>query len=84
MMTLETLKEMEPHKVFATGTADNIYNEPIRWIAKRGYIHDWAIYYGNIDKTVEEIQSNGNKMRTPSIIQRLVPCNEEALIMYRQ
>jgi hypothetical protein len=84
MMTLEILEAMEPHSVIATGTADNIYNTPIRWVAKRGFIHDWAIYYGEESQTVEQIKSYGSKVRAESIIQRLVPCDDAMLKMYRQ
>lgn len=54
ILTLEMLKAMKPHTVFATGITDNspdgifMTNENIgkklMWVAKRGEIHDWAIY----------------------------------------
>ena len=84
MITLEELKAMEPHSVFATGTADNIYQEPIRWIAKRGFVHDCAIYYGNINDSIDRIKDWGTKIHAVSVIQRLVPCDEQVLEMYRQ
>ena len=55
MLTLEQLKEMPAGCAFATGTIENspegffVTREQqgrlIRWVAKRGGIHDWAIYY---------------------------------------
>jgi hypothetical protein len=83
MITLEELKAMPPHTVFATGTADNIYQEPIRWVAKRGFIHDWAIYYGNIDDSIDKITDWGTKLRTTSVIHRLVPSDDSMFAMYR-
>ena len=86
MMTLEELKKMEPHTVFATGVTEDprIFREPVKWIAKRGLIHDWAIYYDRPEKTLDEIQSWGSKLHSLNIIKDLVPCDEEMLNMYRQ
>jgi hypothetical protein len=47
-LILEDLKRMEPGTIFARGVG--YYPElhthgNIRWVAKRGQIHDWAIYY---------------------------------------
>lgn len=85
MMTLEELKNMEPHSVFATGITEDprIFTEPVKWIAKRGLIHDWAIYYDRPEKTVAQIQSWGTKLYSTSIVKDLVPCDEEMIKMYR-
>lgn len=52
ILTLETLKQMPPHSIIAHGeTIDNPdginidnSNHNLYWVAKRGEIHDWAIY----------------------------------------
>ena len=52
MLSLKQLQDMPPHTVFATGTTSddaagiNMANTgaQLRWVAKRGQIHDWAIY----------------------------------------
>lgn len=86
MMTLEELKQMPSNTVFATGVVqdERLFREPVRWVAKRGVIHDWAIYYDKEFKTVEQVTSWGTKLYSPSIIEELVPCDNEMLKMYRQ
>ncbi len=84
-MTLEELKSMPPHTVFATGVTsdDRLFREPVRWIAKRGYIHDWAIYYDREERTLDEVASRGSKVYSPGVIKDLVSCDEEMMKMYR-
>lgn len=86
MMTLKNLKDLPSHEVFASGiTSDErLFTEPVRWIAKRGYIHDWAIYYGKQEKTEDEIMKWGSKLYSRSIIKDLVVCDEEMMEMYRE
>ncbi len=58
----------------------------IRWVATRGGIHDWAIYYHLIDWinwTDEMIKKNGDKMHNEKSIKKCVPCDDEAFAMYR-
>jgi hypothetical protein len=86
MMTLEELKVMPSNTVFASGITQDprLFKEPVKWIAKRGVIHDWAIYYDVTNKSEDQIKSWGTKLYSPSIIKELVPCDEEMLKMYRQ
>lgn len=59
-LTLDALKAMEPHTIFASGEGliehpwfndATVTLEPdgrstrVRWVAVRGGIHDWAIYH---------------------------------------
>lgn len=85
-MTLEELKQMPSNTVFASGITNDerLFREPVKWIAKRGVIHDWAIYYDKAFKSEDQIKSWGTKLYSPSIIKELVPCDEEMLQMYRQ
>jgi len=91
MLTLQQLKDMEPDTVFATSiTTDgydavNMYGkgQELRWVATRGGIHDWAIYIAPIDWTEEMVKSNGDKVHNRESIKKLVPCDDEALEMYR-
>ena len=85
MITLEHLKEMEPHVIFASGIShdERIFTEPVRWIAKRGYIHDWAIYYDRQEKSIEDVTRWGNKLYSRNIIKDLVVCDDEMMKMYR-
>ena len=53
------------------------------WVAKRGYIHDWAIYITWKTNGLDYCISNGDKLFNPNVIRRLVPCDDEAFKMYR-
>lgn len=93
MLTLEQLQKMPPKTVFASGVIENspdgVYmtsNDPgrlLRWAARRGGIHDWAIYILWAERTQEEVLSFGDKVTTEGNIKKLVPCDDEAFKMYR-
>ena len=70
----------------------------VKWVAIRGGIEDWAIYHSmdaNICKedyfdcnchlraTEEMISDHGAKLHDIERIKEFVPCDEEALEMYR-
>ena len=90
MLTLENLEEMNPG-IFARGETsvedywDASKEMQVRWVAVRGGIHDWAIYYKLVkeDWTENMIRDQGDKMRNPNSIKKCVPCDEEAFKMYR-
>jgi hypothetical protein len=94
-LTLEMLKAMPPNFTFETGEKVYLINEVthellwIRWVAQRGGIHDWAIYYvhGTYDKLDEwpfsKIKTNGMKSYDSTLIRELVPCTDEAFDWYR-
>lgn len=91
MLTLEDLKNMEPKAIIAKGEAldspigINMTNsgKMLRWIAVRGAIHDWCIYYHLADKNYEWIRGFGDKVTSEENIKRLVPCSIEAFEKYR-
>ena len=93
MLTLDKLKEMEPGTVFATGIISNSpegvymtderYGDKLRWVAKRGGIHDWAIYIGWEEKSLEYVKDYGDKVYNEFNIKKLVPCTDEAYKQYR-
>jgi len=85
MLTIEDLKEMEPGTIIATGVTENdyLYHKPVRWVAKRGRVHDWAIYYDKEEKNQFEVENWGNKCFTEAVIKELVPCDDAAMRMYR-
>lgn len=91
MLTLKLLKSLEPHSIFATGICENspagafITDDggELRWVAVRGQIHDWAIYVGRVDQSEEDLRDVGDKIYTEQYITNLVPCDTEALKMYR-
>lgn len=91
MLTLEQLKAMPPHTIFATGIAidneDGLFmantGEELRWVAVRGGIHDWAIYCHFADRNSNWIRSYGDKVTMKNHIKKLVPCDDESFAMYR-
>ena len=83
-----------PQGIFAQGlTIDspegiNMANtqKPIKWVAVRGYIYDWAIYADNPYSPrydYEGVRDMGDKVHDRDTIKKLVPCDDEALKMYR-
>lgn len=71
----------------------------VKWVAIRGGIHDWCIYHSmdaNITKadyfdnpehlkaSDERILKYGAKLYQMDKVQKFVPCDEEALSMYRR
>jgi hypothetical protein len=84
-LSLEDLKNMEPGTVFANGVTldERLYHKPVRWLAKRGRIHDWAIYYHLEEKSLAWVETSGDKCFTEGVIKELVPCDEKAFKMYR-
>jgi hypothetical protein len=84
-LTFNKLKEMPPHAVIASGVTHDprLYKDPVRWVAKRGYIHDWTIYYHHEHHSEDYVKTSGDKCFTHDVIKELVPCDEEAFQMYR-
>ena len=90
MLTLKKLKAMKKG-IFAEGFAEdspagiNMENtgEALHWVAVRGTIHDWAIYCHLTDNSSEYVRDWGNKVHDRETVQKLVPCDKEALAMYR-
>jgi len=85
MLTKEMLEAMPPDTIFATGVVNEpgLYKEPVRWVAVRGGIWDWAIYYHKEESSIEFVRNHGDKCFTEEIIKSLVPCDETAFKLYR-
>jgi hypothetical protein len=77
-LTVEKLKEMKPHTIFASGELLKS-----KWVAARGGICDWAIYYGDINDSLTSIALQGDKIYDRELIEFLVPVDKEALLLYR-
>jgi hypothetical protein len=85
-LTLDILKSMEPGLIFAEGYCfDDRLNHDfdLHWVAKRGEIHDWAIYYHKAELSTSEVAECGDKSFTKEVIRELAPCTDEAFEMYR-
>ena len=92
MLTIEKLKAMKPHTIFAKGEFIDVKDginisgikRKMRWIAVRGDVHDWAVYCSLANINWEGVIRWGDKINTKSYIKKLVPCDDEALEMYRR
>jgi len=85
MLTLQKLKDMSNGQIIAQGVTLNrrLHSEPVKWIAIRGGIYDWSIYYHLAEKSDFFIKTQGDKCTTYKVIKELVPCDDEAFGMYR-
>lgn len=93
ILTVEMLESMDPYSVIASGVVDNspegIFvtryhpEEKVMWVAKRGYIHDWTIYYHWEKYEQRYVLEHGDKLFNRETIRRLVPCTDEAFLLYR-
>jgi len=91
MITLQNLIDMEPLTIFDSGrTVDNACGvnmansgRILKYVACRGYIHDWSIYVGFEHESDEYIKDYGDKVTNERNIKKLVPCDDEAFNMYR-
>jgi len=94
MMTIEDLNQVAPQTIFKTGVVinspDDIYmtdhrlGEPMRYVACRGKINDWAIYIDWAEKSEIHIKNHGQKIYSDDIIRKLIPCDEDMLNQYRK
>ena len=111
MITLQQLKDMKPNIIFAKGQGKILhpwFNEaknvdennetPVKWVAIRGGIHDWAIYHSmdanitmadyfddpsHLQAPNETIARAGAKLHNEERIKEFVPCDDESFKMYR-
>ena len=92
-LTLEKLEAIEPGTMFATGFAmDNsdglnmaATGKKLKWCAVKGHgHHDWAIYCHFAQMDDDYVRRSGDKVNSEINIRRLVPCDDEALALYRR
>lgn len=85
MLDMQMLKAMPPDTTFAVGIVkdERLYKEPVAWVAIRGRIEDWAIYYHKELYGFDYISKYGDKCFIKGLIQELVPCDDEAFKAYR-
>lgn len=59
--------------------------KPLKVIAVKGQINDWAIYVESMEKTqsYEQVKDWGNKIHNKETIKLLVDCDKEVLERYR-
>lgn len=60
----------------------------VRWVAQKGDVEDWCIYYQNpsegfLASDFEEVALTGDKLHHPLWVMRLVPATAEMMQLYR-
>lgn len=92
-MTKEEFDALPRGEVFATGTFPNspegLYmtntreGDTLRWVAKKGYGNDWAVYCHWSEHSVEWVTEHGDKVHNELHIRKCVPCTKEVFSLYR-
>jgi hypothetical protein len=90
-LTKAEFDKLPDGQVFATGVLPNspeglfMTNNggELRWVAKKGWGYDWAIYCHWCDKSPEWIEQHGDKVHAEEHIKRCVNCDDELFKMYR-
>ncbi len=95
MLTLELFKQIPDGDVFAMGILPDSLEginmsgsgKLLRWIAKKGYANDWAIYCSFHDTpyehSMEFIKAEGDKVHDTQNILACVNCDTKVLDLYR-
>ena len=91
MLTLKEFDALPLGEVFATGVLPNslegifMTNDggELRWVAKKGWGHDWAIYCHWISHNFKWVTEHGDKVHQENHIKRCVPCGNEVFKIYR-
>lgn len=91
MLTIEKFNCIEPGEIFASDIIDNstegilmtMNGGKLRWLAKKGYGNDWAIYCHWACRDIKYIEQQGDKVSMQEYIKRCVNCTDEVLNLYR-
>ena len=86
-------------KVSQGGTLeDDGRSTKVKWVAVRGTINDWAIYHSmdanlvradyfddpmHLKASIDQIRRGGAKLVNVVDVKKFVPCDDEALALYR-
>ena len=85
MLDMKMLEAMPAHTIFASGITNltRLWKDDVRWVAKKGGVVDWAIYYHKAEYDMEYVAAYGDKCFTKEVIRELVPCTDNAFKRYR-
>ncbi len=93
MLTLENFNKINNGSVFANGVLKNSPDElymtnfnlgkKVKWLAKKGYGNDWAVYCHWDEYSLEYVEKNGDKVTSKENILKCIQCDEEVLKLYR-
>jgi hypothetical protein len=88
---IEDFKMFFEGQIFASGVLPNSPEGlfmtrdggELRWVAKKGWGNDWAVYCHWSYHSEQYVAEHGDKVLTPEYIQRCVPCSDEVMSRYR-
>lgn len=91
MMTLIDFEKIPNGVVFANGVLPNSEEGifmtrnggDLRWVAKKGGGHDWAIYCFWSSYSEWYVAQHGDKVLNKTHIMRCVPCDDDVFKLYR-
>lgn len=87
--TIKDFSEVVKGEIFLKGdiefNSEYWGDKPVRWIAKRGALNDWAMYYLPICSGLEldDIRMNGSKMLA-TVAAQIINCSDEVKDLYRR
>lgn len=82
-LTVKFLKAMKSGTLIGRGLA-TVNGTEIKWLAVRGKVVDWAIYYSTVvASSYDFVKENGLKMGNEKSIRALVSCDDAAFARYR-
>jgi len=95
MLTIIDFDKIPYGTVFAQGTernapgeiymTDYFHNRMLKWVAKKGWGNDFAVYVSWDDKsTYQECAECGDKVMDIDTVKRLIKCDDEVIKRYRK
>jgi len=93
MIDMELFNKIPDGTVFLTGLTINDPNgvymtnnrlgDLLMFVAKKGYGHDWTLYFGWMEMGADYIAMNGDKSTFDENIRRCVNVTEDVFKLYR-
>tara|TARA_R100001082_G_C4272992_1_gene120565 strand:- start:300 stop:608 length:309 start_codon:yes stop_codon:yes gene_type:complete len=63
--------------------AQDTKGKKMSWVATKGQIDDWAVYYHFFTEDTDYVKDSGLKLYNENNIKKLVPCTDEVFELYR-
>ena len=90
-LTQELLDATPPDGLICAGIAmdaeDGLFmtgsNKELKWVAKKGYGKDWAVYTHFSSNSIDFVLSAGDKVQSKSNLMKILDFSEEIYSKYR-
>ncbi len=91
LLTIKEFDDIQDGNIFRVGKLKDIpgqfyvssFGQYLKFVAVKGVINDWTIYYGRETLSTDYIMKHGNKVQSDENIRKCVPCTDEVLKLYR-